>query len=204
MSNDLDLQSILGEPRNSPKLTALIQRLGSLATPPITSLAPDSKSYAGTTYDNYYDIGISLMFTHPTKGSNVDEYVCDSIDVMNVPDAEAGNTRAAKTSSRYRPFPGLPLPLTKRDSATTATDDTSSSSETFPLKPTTIGAEFVQYFGEPGRKGGGTGSAGPGIWCDWPGQGLMVEFGGDEARGPSAWETGAKAVWSVVTLFRPT
>ncbi|KDN49979.1 hypothetical protein RSAG8_01315, partial [Rhizoctonia solani AG-8 WAC10335] len=116
MNDDLDLQSILGEPRNSPKLKALIQKLGSLANPPVASLTPDSKSYAGTTYDNYYEIGISLVFTHPTKGSNVDEYTCDSIDVMNVPDAEAGNTRAAKTSSRYRPFPGLPLPLSKRTS----------------------------------------------------------------------------------------
>ncbi|GAB1519083.1 hypothetical protein RhiXN_00573 [Rhizoctonia solani] len=202
MNNDLDLQSILGEPRNSPKLKALIQQLGSLATPPVTSPAPDSKTYAGTTYDNYYDIGISLMFTHPTKGSNIDEYVCDSIDVMNVPDAEVGNARAAKTSSRYRPFPGLPLPLSKRDPSVAA--DSTSRTKSFTLKPTSVGAEFVQYFGEPGRKGGGTGSAGPGIWCDWPGQGLMVEFGGDEARGPSAWETGAKAVWSVVTLFRPT
>ncbi|KAF8761909.1 hypothetical protein RHS01_00815 [Rhizoctonia solani] len=181
MNNDLDLQSILGEPRNSPKLKALIQQLGSLATPPVTSPAPDSKTYAG---------------------SNIDEYVCDSIDVMNVPDAEVGNARAAKTSSRYRPFPGLPLPLSKRDPSVAA--DSTSRTKSFTLKPTSVGAEFVQYFGEPGRKGGGTGSAGPGIWCDWPGQGLMVEFGGDEARGPSAWETGAKAVWSVVTLFRPT
>ncbi|KAG8763938.1 hypothetical protein FRC11_008886 [Ceratobasidium sp. 423] len=202
MNDDLDLQSILGEPRSSLKLKALIERIGSLATPPTTSLAPDSKSYAGTAYDNYYEIGISLMFTHPTKGSNVDEYVCDSIDVMNVPDAEAGNTRAAKTSSRYRPFPGLPLLLSKR--ASVIATGGSSAPETFLLKPTSVGAEFVNYFGEPGRKGGGTGSAGPGIWCDWPAQGLMVEFGGDEARGPSAWETGAKAVWSVLTLFRPT
>ncbi|KAJ1311256.1 hypothetical protein OPQ81_009754 [Rhizoctonia solani] len=184
MSNDLDLQSILGEPRNSPKLKALLQKLGSRTNPPITSLTPDTKSYAGTTYDNYYDIGISLMFTHPTK------------------DAEPGNTRATKTSSRYHPFPGLPLPISKRTS--TSVTGNSSVSETFLLKPTSAGAEFVQYFGEPGRKGGGTGTAGPGIWCDWPAQGLMVEFGGDEARGPSAWETGAKAVWSVVTLFRPT
>ncbi|KAL5641117.1 hypothetical protein ACGC1H_001562 [Rhizoctonia solani] len=200
MNDDLDLQSILGEPRNSPKLKALIQKLGSFANPPTASLTPDTKSYAGTTYDNYYEIGISLMFTHPTKGSNVDEYACDSIDVMNVPDAEAGNTRAAKSSSRYRPFPGLPLPLSKR----TPSAATTSNPEPFMLKPTCTGAELVQYFGEPGRKGGGTGSAGPGIWCDWPAQGLMVEFGGDEARGPSAWETGAKAVWSVLTLFRPT
>ncbi|KAH7344821.1 hypothetical protein B0J17DRAFT_624110 [Rhizoctonia solani] len=202
MNNDLDLQSILGELRNSPKLEALIQRLGSLANPPTTSLTPDSKSYAGTTYDNYYEIGVSLMFTHPTKGSNVDEYVCDSIDVMNIPDAEAGNTRAAKASSRYRPFPSLPLSISKRTPTTATGSDVAP--ENFLLKSTSVGTEFVQYFGEPGRKGGGTGSAGPGIWCDWPAQGLMVEFGGDEARGPSAWETGAKAVWSVLTLFRPT
>jgi len=32
----------------------------------------------------------------------------------------------------------------------------------------------------------------------------MVEFGGDEARGPQAWERGKDAIWKVITLFSQT
>ncbi|QRV76602.1 hypothetical protein RhiJN_04617 [Ceratobasidium sp. AG-Ba] len=186
MNNDLnDLQTILGEPATSPKLQSLLQKLSAQVAPP----APDVKSYSDAVYNNYYALGISLMFAPPTKGAKVgtEKFVCDSIDMMNVPDAEVGNTRAAKSNSLYRAFPGLPL--------------------AFPgtpliLKATTTGADFVQHLGEPARKGGGTSTAGPGIWCEWPDRGIMVEFGGDEARGPDAWDKGGKAIWSVLTLFR--
>jgi len=29
----------------------------------------------------------------------------------------------------------------------------------------------------------------------------MVEFGGDESRGPQAWEKGKDAVWKVISIF---
>ncbi|XP_006454648.1 hypothetical protein AGABI2DRAFT_189890 [Agaricus bisporus var. bisporus H97] len=71
--------------------------------------------------------------------------------------------------------------------------------------PETTGKEFVQALGEPDRKGGGTGpsSGSIDIWCEWTKDGIMVEFGGSQAKGPNVWETGKDAVWKVVTLFRP-
>ena len=68
------------------------------------------------------------------------------------------------------------------------------------------GKDFVKVLGEPDRKGGGAGpsSGSIGIWCEWSKDGLMVEFGGDEARGPQAWERGKDEVWKVITLFPPT
>ena len=65
--------------------------------------------------------------------------------------------------------------------------------------------ELVSVLGEPDRKGGGAGpSTGSiGIWCEWSKDGLMIEFGGDDARGPGAWERGKDAVWKVITLFQP-
>ncbi|KAG8746015.1 hypothetical protein FRC10_006354 [Ceratobasidium sp. 414] len=188
MSDDLSLQSVLGEPATSPKLESILQKLGALKAPSVARPTPDVKSYSDAVYHNFYPLGISLMFAPPTKGAKLEHFVCDSIDVINVPDAEPENTRAAKTSSAYRAFPGL---------ASLAFPGTSLA-----LTPTTTGAEFVQHLGEPARKGGGTGTAGPGIWCEWPARGLMVEFGGDEARGPDAWDKGGKAIWSVLTLFR--
>jgi hypothetical protein len=189
MSDDLDLQSLLGVHQTSPQLDSLLEKLSAITALPITRATPDVKSYSDAVYHNFYALGISLMFAPPTKGVKVapELFVCDSIDVMNVPEAEAGNTRAAKSASTYCAFPGLPLHL----------PDTP-----LVLNPTTTGAEFVQHLGEPARKGGGTGTTGPGIWCEWPARGLMVEFGGDEARGPNAWDRGGKAVWSVLTVFR--
>ncbi|KAG8693414.1 hypothetical protein FRC09_010524 [Ceratobasidium sp. 395] len=111
MSDDLSLQSVLNELANSPKLESLIQKLGALRVPPVTRPTADVKSYGDAVYHNFYPLGISLMFAPPTKGAKValEQFVCDSIDVMNVPDAEPGNTRAAKATSAYRAFPGLAL-----------------------------------------------------------------------------------------------
>jgi len=68
------------------------------------------------------------------------------------------------------------------------------------------GKDFVEALLEPDRKGGGTGpsSGSIGIWCEWLKDGIMVEFGGDEAKGPHAWDQGKDAIWKIITLFAPT
>jgi len=87
------------------------------------------------------------------------------------------------------------------------TPDANSDSSTRPpnveIKQQSTGKDFVRCLGEPDRKGGGAGplSGSIGIWCEWSRDGVMVEFGGDEARGPQAWERGKDAVWKVITLF---
>jgi len=67
------------------------------------------------------------------------------------------------------------------------------------------GKDFVAALGEPDRKGGGSGpsSGSIGIWVEWTRDGLMVEFGGDDSRGPQAWERGKDALWRVISVFSP-
>jgi len=66
-----------------------------------------------------------------------------------------------------------------------------------------VGKEFIALLGEPNRKGGGAGpsSGSIGIWVEWTRDGLMVEFGGEESRGPQAWERGKDAPWKVISIF---
>ncbi|KAH7104094.1 hypothetical protein BKA62DRAFT_693510 [Auriculariales sp. MPI-PUGE-AT-0066] len=88
--------------------------------------------------------------------------------------------------------------------AAQAASEGEAMSISLALDAGTTGQQVLEQLGEPDRKGGGTGpSAGSiGIWCEWSRLGVMVEFGGDEARGPQAWDKGKLAIWSNLTLFR--
>jgi hypothetical protein len=119
----------------------------------------------------------------------------DSICIYNA--LESPSTTTAKT---YATYPSLPITLPLLDTSK------QRSAQEVVLSTNSTGKDIVALLGEPSRKGGGSGpsSGSIGIWCEWTKDGIMVEFGGDEAKGPKAWETGKNAKWKIVTLFKPS
>jgi hypothetical protein len=170
--------------------SALAQHLSTLGTTP----APDIRSYSDTVYFNYLSLGLSFQFSprngyKPATGLTReqlrdDDLQLEAVDIYNVPSV------VRSTEPAFSPYPRLPVELHLAGATVTIAQDTT-------------GRELVGWLGEPSRKGGGTGpsSGSIHIWCEWSTQGIMVEFGGSDARGPQAWERGADAVWSVVTVF---
>ncbi|KAI6047759.1 hypothetical protein EDC04DRAFT_21107 [Pisolithus marmoratus] len=176
---------------------------------------PEVKAYPDVVYYNYQKLGISLQFAprwgyRPKAGlaRNQLKDNClslEGIDIYNESKPRAGNAipeaSSQSTQSTFSPFPLLPLRILRAASA----HDESSTGSSIGVAADTTGKEFVSWLGEPCRKGGGTGpsSGSINIWCEWSKEGIMVEFGGTEARGPQAWERGKDAVWRVVTVFPP-
>jgi hypothetical protein len=181
---------------------------------------PQVKAYANAVYLNYFSLGLSLLFTplsgyKPVPGAKLYELESnklglDSIDLYNVPKHASSDPKAKGTSKRmaelaFSTYPLSPLVLTTV-SEMKPEDDTLTRPSQLDVLPDTAGKDFVQCLGEPDRKGGGAGpsSGSIGIWCEWTKYGIMVEFGGDEAKGPQAWERGKDAIWKVITLFSPS
>ena len=121
----------------------------------------------------------------------------DSICVHN---ALGPPSRPNSGTQPYSTYPALPIVLPLLD----ISED--RSTEVLVLTAESNGKDIVSCLGEPSRKGGGSGplSGSIGIWCEWTKDGIMVEFGGDEARGPQAWETGKDAKWKTLTIFEPS
>ncbi|EJD55420.1 hypothetical protein AURDEDRAFT_109749 [Auricularia subglabra TFB-10046 SS5] len=193
----------MGESPLSPRLKQLLASLSDSST----VVPPEVKAYRDCVYFNYFEIGLSLQFV-PTEGYTLSQglqmeglalerLALETIDLYNVPDASPENARAKTKASHYRPYPKFPIELSFPGGA--------SGETALAISPETTGKDIVAPLGEPDRKGGGTGpsSGSIGIWCEWSKLGMMVEFGGDEARGPQAWEKGKDAVWSSLTLFKP-
>lgn len=177
-------------------------------------VAPDIKSYPDAVYLNYFSLGTSLLFAPlspykppPTlKLSELDDdkLALESIDIYNIPKPMSSDSRTKGTSSKkaelaFSTFPITPFKLTLTGQSSP------NPSPQFEVHRESTGKDFVQGLGEPDRKGGGAGpsSGSIGIWCEWSKHGIMIEFGGDEAKGPQAWERGKDAVWKVITMFRP-
>lgn len=203
-----DIRHLFGLHPSSPKLAEYISTLVSLAGAAIVP-APEVKSYSDAVYFNYFTLGLSTLFTpisgyKPKSGLKREELkddglVLDSIDVYNVPPTPDLKAKPS-TILAYSTYPALPLVLTLAPG--TVADK--PRAEHLDVSRTTTGKDFVGAVGEPDRKGGGAGpsSGSIGIWCEWAKDGIMVEFGGDEARGPQAWERGKDAVWKIITIFR--
>lgn len=197
MSN---LRDLLG---HSPSSHQLTQYISTLST---TAISPEIKSYPDAVYFNYYSIGLSLLFV-PVNGykprpnaSRQDlldtHLVLDGVDVYNLT-GETGSHRSA-----YSPYPITPIVIAISHETSGDTTRPSFLNITQDL----VGKEFVALLGEPDRKGGGSGpsSGSIGIWVEWTKDGLMVEFGGDNSRGPQAWERGKDAPWKVISIFSTT
>ncbi|KIM66327.1 hypothetical protein SCLCIDRAFT_368913 [Scleroderma citrinum Foug A] len=166
------------------------------------ALVPDVKVYPDVVYFNYYRLGISLQFApqlgyKPTVGQKREQLkdeqlILEGIDVYN---------DNANPGTLFSSYPLLPLEILLDASL----GGRHSLPSTISIAANTTGKELVSWLGEPSRKGGGAGplSGSINIWCEWSKDGLMVEFGGEESRGPQAWERGKDAVWRVVTVFPP-
>lgn len=202
----LDVKDLLGLHPESEQLSSHISSLVTLI-PTNVPVQPEVKAYPDAVYYNYYPLGLSLQFKpvagyKPKTGTShqdlqQDHLVLDGIDLYNVPKPKPGAT-ASKTKSTYASYPISPFTLTL-----TPLPETSRPSS-LSVNSDTTGKGFVECFGEPDRKGGGAGpsSGSIGIWCEWSKDGVMVEFGGDESRGPQAWERGKDAIWKVTSIFR--
>ncbi|KAH9937061.1 uncharacterized protein B0H18DRAFT_968947 [Fomitopsis serialis] len=199
-----DIRQLLGAHPHSKELTDHVSSLATLISKPST--APEVKSYSDAIYFNYFALGLSLLFKpingyKPKGGLKQEELrdadlVLDSIDIYNV-------IKSSKpgTAKPFAAYPMSPLVLTL--SSQPLEKDAKPRPSHFEVKPETTGKDFVACLGEPDRKGGGAGpsSGSIGIWCEWSKDGVMVEFGGEESRGPQAWERGKDAVWKVLSVF---
>ncbi|KIP12414.1 hypothetical protein PHLGIDRAFT_20900 [Phlebiopsis gigantea 11061_1 CR5-6] len=198
--------SLLGLHPSDEPLLAHVQQLYSLV--PSASTIPEVKSYPDAVYLNHFPVGLSLLFKpvngyKPKTGLRREELddaalVLDGIDVYNNPPPNSG-AATAKHKSPYAPYPSAAFALQLVETPG------KPRAAVMQVTPITTGKEFVAAMGEPDRKGGGAGpsSGSIGIWCEWSKDGVMVEFGGDESRGPQAWEKGKDAIWKIISIFPP-
>ena len=163
------------------------------------TLDADIKYYSDCVYMNYYELGLSLMFVAKDASRSIknedissDTLRLDSVCIYNSV-ISAGESRARVYSAF--PLTSIVLPLLDESVNRTARE--------LVLTSESNGRDIVTCLGEPTRKGGGTGplSGSIGIWCEWTKDGIMIEFGGSEAKGAQAWEKGKDAKWKVLTLF---
>ena len=200
----LDVTRLLGVKPSSTTLSEFIATAASLTSK--KDLTPEVKSYPDAVYFNYFALGLSLLFKpvdgyKPQIGLSIadlqlEDLVVDGVDLYNA-SKQPQNARKSKPSYSSYPVDTLELKLTPIPGK-----DRPAS---MVVKSPTTGKEFVECMGEPERKGGGAGpsSGSIGIWCEWSKDGVMVEFGGDESRGPQAWERGKDAIWKVLSVFPP-
>jgi hypothetical protein len=208
ITSTMNVRELLGQSPSSPHLATYISTLSShLSSDHVAT--PEIKSYPDAVYFNHYSLGLSLLFI-PINGyrpsSSVSRQdlqdtllVLDGIDIYNDLCADESGTKIASRSPAYSPYPITPFVLTILPETKGQTPRPTSLSITRNM----TGKEFVATLGEPDRKGGGSGpsSGSIGIWVEWTRDGLMVEFGGDDSRGPQAWERGKDAPWRIISIF---
>jgi len=204
----MNVRELLGHSPSSPLLAAYLSALSShVSSSHVAAL--EIKSYPNAVYFNYYSLGLSLLFI-PVNGYRPQSAVSrqdlqdahltlDGVDIYNDLRADKSDAKTDTRSHTYSPYPITPIVLT----ILPETKEGASRPSGLPVTSTMTGKEFVAILGEPDRKGGGSGpsSGSIGIWVEWTRDGLMVEFGGDDSRGPQAWERGKDAPWRVISIF---
>lgn len=211
MTLDMNIRDLFG---CSPSADSIVKFLREINLQD-GDLTPEVKAYPDMVYFNYHKLGVSLQFAprggyKPKVGLARSQLKDDclrleGIDIYNESKPRTGDARPQASSQSvqcaFSPYPLLPLRIPRAAS----THGEGSAQSFISIAANTTGKEFVSWLGEPCRKGGGTGpsSGSINIWCEWSREGIMVEFGGTEARGPQAWERGKDAVWQVVTVFSP-
>lgn len=203
----LDPRTLLGSTPKADALRTYLEQL-SAHTSCTQFPSPDIKVYQDVIYYNYYPLGLSLMFVAQDGSKSLknvdpqsDLLVLDSIDIYNPEGpSKSASSKPSSDSQEYQLYPTFPLILSLLPSK----EASSPRADTFSLTAASTGKEVISALGEPDRKGGGAGpsSGSINIWTEWTRDGIMVEFGGSDARGPQAWERGKEAKWKVLTLFR--
>jgi hypothetical protein len=187
-----DPHSLFGATLSSERFKSALQLLS--PTPP----EPEVKAYSDVVYLNFYPLGVSFQF-HPTSGYRPPRNATKLVDLdgerLHLGGIDVYNHSGPSSSSTSAWSPFLAYPITFRLPATDAEDPTR-----LEVTPETTGKRLVEVLGEPDRKGGGEGARGGniGTWVEWTELGIMVEW---KAVGPKAWEEGADAPWSVLTVF---
>lgn len=213
MTTKTDIKGLFGLPPTSQNVENYISALSSLADTD-NGDKTQTKVYPDAVFVNYYPLGCSIEY-RPTNGykppSNVQSITdlhaknlaLDKIDIYNSPSEydEPNNTppptsqkTKSKTKTEFAKYPNLPLAITF-----------SHEPKSMSVLAESTGKDFVAALGEPDRKGGGAGpsSGSINIWCEWAKEGVMVEFGGRDARGPQAWDNGKDVKWKVISFYPP-
>ena len=203
------IHDLFGLSPSSEPLQKFIEGISSPSKP-----LPTVKVYPDIVYYNYFAVGLSLQFIptngyKPRSGDSLDQtrLSLDAFDFYNVPQLDASDPKTKGTSARRAELAFSTYPRYLTLHITPGAKDKDGKALTRPsqleVSSDTTGKTFVEAFGEPDRKGGGVGpsSGSIGIWCEWSSDGVLVEFGGDEANGPQAWERGKDAIWKVITVF---
>lgn len=203
------VQSLLGLRLSSPILAEYIASIASNVSI-ANATVPEVKAYSDVVYLNYFALGLSLLFVpqggyKPSSVSKLSELdsenlVLESIDMYNALPA-----KPSKTQPAFATFAALPVVLSLAGDIKNKEGRVITRQANILVSADSTGKDFVAALHEPDRKGGGAGpSTGSiGIWCEWTMDGIMVEFGGEEAKGPQAWERGKDACWRVLTTFQP-
>jgi hypothetical protein len=172
---------------NAPSSTAVSSLLSTLSGSPVQ---PVVKSYPDATFHSYPPLGFDLVYhpspatsTRTTQKSAASQLVLDTIDLYNpLPPRPAPtiSSRTKRSGPIYSPpslpitfhFPGSTLTLPPHKPGESSREI--SRPDSLEVGQRTIGREFVSAFGEPSKKGGGTGWVPP--FLEW----IRVEILGDD------------------------